>query len=206
MFTLRPNKKSSREQIAIKGVRDGILSLPGKKYRAVLEVSPVNFALKSEEEQEVVIDNYQRFLNSLSMPIQIIMRARAVDMDQYTASWREKAKNEKNPIYKKQIEDYTEFVDKLVTDNSILTRKFYVVVPDTVAKKQDASTDADLVRQRILLNCDIVAKGLNRLGMQTRMLESLEVLDLFYTFYNPKRAKVQPLTNLAQNSMAEGQA
>ena len=175
------------------------MCLPGNRFRAVLEVSPINFALKSDEEQEVVIDNFQSFLNSLSMPIQILMRARSVDMQQYTAFWKQKAATEKEEVYKQQIENYTKFVNQLVADNSILTRKFYVVVPAPELSKE---RDEEIIRQTLLMNCDIVAKGLARMGMQTKMLDSLEVLDLFYTFYNPKRAKLQPLANLAQSIMA----
>lgn len=203
MFSkLKPNKKSSREQIAIKSVQNGMLCLPGNKYRVILEVSPINFALKSEEEQEAVIDNYQSFLNSLSIPIQILMRSRAVDMDNYTNSWNERADKETSAIYKQQIRNYTKFVNELVTDNSILTRKFYIVIPDEDKSKK---TDVELIRQRILLNCDIIGKGLARMGMQTRLLNDLEVLDLFYSFYNPERAKLQPITNLAQSIVAEAQ-
>ena len=55
-------KDSSRKQIDIKEVRDGVLILPGGKYRTILEVSSVNFELKSDEEQDVLIDNFENFL------------------------------------------------------------------------------------------------------------------------------------------------
>lgn len=201
MFSLKQNKKSSREQIAIQGVDNGVLCLPGGRYRAILEVTPINFALKSDDEQEVIIDSFQAFLNALPCSMQIVMRTRAVDMDQYTSAWKERAEKEKDPIYKQQIENYSKFVQEIVTDNSVLTRRFYVVVPASAEKVQNK--DADIIRQHILLNCDIISKGLSRMGMQTRMLDSLEVLDLFYSFYNPTRAKVQPLSNLAKSILSE---
>lgn len=202
MFTqLKRTKRSSREQIAIQSIDNGILCLPGNRYRAILEVSPINFALKSDEEQEVIIDSFQAFLNALPCSIQIVMRTRAVDMDSYTHTWDERAAQEKDPTYKKQIENYSKFVQQIVTENSVLTRRFYVVVPAAADKIK--SKDSDIIRQHILLNCDIITKGLSRIGMQTRMLDSLEVLDLFYSFYNPTRAKIQPLSNLASNVLSE---
>ena len=198
MFTLKRNKKSSREQINIQGVENGILSLPGRKNRAVLEITPINFALKSDREQEAIIDNFQSFLNSLSTPIQIIMRARSVDMDEYTKGWTARAEKEENDLFKKQIENYTKFVNEIVADNKILTRRFYVVVPD-----EQTGSDAELSRQRIMINCEAVSKGLGRMNIKTRLLEDIEVLDLFYSFYSPKKAKVQPLSNLARNVIAE---
>ena len=80
------NKVSSRNQIAIKEVRDGILVLPNNEHRLVIETSSVNFELKSEAEQDVLIDSFQTFLNSLPSQLQILIRIREVDIDQYVDS------------------------------------------------------------------------------------------------------------------------
>jgi hypothetical protein len=50
------------------------------------------------------------------------------------------------------------------------------------------------MKEQLSLTADIVTKGLARLGMQSRQLSSLEVLDLFYSFYSPGQAKRQPLS------------
>ena len=182
-------KVSSRRQIDIKGVRDGVLLLPNDQYRVALHVSSVNFELKSEAEQNALIETYQSFLNSLACPLQIIVRIRELDMDKYLDDFNAGLATEKEEIYKTQIVNYTEFVQSLITTNKILARAFYVVVP-FVGREQDF----ELIREQLALNTDIVAKGLARLGMQSRQLTSLEMLDLFYSFYNPGQAKRQPIT------------
>jgi hypothetical protein len=85
MYTLLKlkSKKSSRRQIDIKGAKDGILLLPNNRYRSILKVSSLNFELKSEEEQDILIDTYESFLNSLGGPLQVLIRTREVDMDKY---------------------------------------------------------------------------------------------------------------------------
>jgi len=184
------SKVSSRRQIDIKGVKEGILILLDNQYRVVLQVSSINFELKSEAEQDALIDTYQSFLNSLSVPVQILVRIREMDMDKYLEEFQAKRTNEPKKIYKLQLQNYTEFVKSLITNNKILTRTFYVVIP--YAGKE---TDFEVVKENLALNTDIVAKGLSRLGMQSRQLSSLEILDLFYSFYNPGQAKRQPITN-----------
>lgn len=191
MFTLRKSdrKASSRQQINIKGVRDGVLMLPSSQYRVALEVSSLNFELKSEEEQDVLIDTYESFLNSLPCPLQIIVRIRELDMSKYLSDLQARHADEKEKVYKAQLENYSEFVQSLVEDNKILSRRFYVVLP--YGSKDDDFTAA---KERLMLNADLVAKGLMRMGVQTRQLGSLEVLDLFHSFYNPAQAKRQPIT------------
>lgn len=195
MFALQKSKSktSARHQIAIKGVRDGILILPGNQYRAVLEVSSLNFELRSEEEQDAIIDTYESFLNSVGSSLQILIRTREIDMDKYLEDLGERLDGETEPIYRDQLQNYDEFIRSLITTNKILTRHFYIVVPYGAHR----NTDFELVQEQINLKLDIVSKGMMRIGVHTKELSSLELLDLFYSFYSPAQAKIQPLTEQA---------
>src|SRR5690606_26254649 len=142
-----------------------------------------------EEEQDAIIDTYESFLNSVGTNLQILVRTREIDMDTYLEDINQRQKEETVPIYRTQLQNYDEFIRSLVTVNKILTRHFYVIVP----YKATGKTDFDLVSEQIKLRLDITAKGLARLGIHSTQLSSLEILDLFYSFYSPAQAKVQPL-------------
>jgi len=191
MWLLRKslNKVSSRKQISIKEVRDKILVLPNNEYRIVLETSSVNFELKSEDEQEVIIESFQNFINSLTTKLQILVRVREVDIDNYVAGIDRTKSKENEDIYKDQISNYCEFIQNLVSGNKILSRRFYIVIPYSAEDKNDFS----LVKEQLALNRDLIIRGLERLGMKARQLESIEILDLFYSFYNQSQIKTQEL-------------
>jgi len=74
---------SSRRQIAIKGVEGNILELPNNEFRLVVAASAINIELKSEAEQDAIIDTYQRFLNSLPCTIQIVEYIKEIDIEKY---------------------------------------------------------------------------------------------------------------------------
>lgn len=196
MFGLRKSdaKASARQQVALKGVRDGILLLPQNNYRAILSVSALNFELRSEDEQDAIIDTYESFLNSIGWPIQILVRTREIDMDDYLENLNHRLCSETIPVYKTQLKNYDEFIRSLIANNKILTRHFYIIIP---FQPSDNKADFDLIREQIKLRIDIIAKGMARLGMRTDKLDSLAVLDLFYSFYSPTQAKNQPLTERA---------
>lgn len=187
------NKTSSRNQIALKGVRDGILMLPNNEYRAILQVSSLNFELRSEDEQDAIIETYESFLNSVGTSLQILVRTREIDMDKYLEELADRLNGETVPIYRTQLQNYDEFIRSLITDNKILTRHFYIVLPYKVHGK----IDFDLVSEQLKIQMDIIIEGMSRLGMHAERLDSLEVLDLFYSFYSPTQAKLQPLTEQA---------
>ncbi len=181
------SKTSARTQIDIRGVKDGILMLPCNQYRLLMEVSSINFELKSEDEQDALIDTYESSLNSLPCAVQILVRMRELDMTSYLDNLKSLKNEEKEDIYKDQIDTYSEFVQGLVADNRILSRHFYVVLPISADEFMSA-------KEQLLNNADLVTKGFMRLGMRTRQLNSLEVLDLFQSFYSPSAAKSQPIT------------
>lgn len=195
MWLLNKSKQkiSSRRQIQIKEVKDGVIILPSNQCRVVLETSSINFELKSEAEQDVIIDSFQNFLNSLSFPVQILVRVREIDIDQYIEQILVKKDKEKEEAYKTQIQNYAEFIRNLVSGNKILARHFYFIiafVPD------DKKQDFDLTREQIRNREDIVVKGLEKIGMKVKSLDSLQVLQLFYNFYNPSQSKSQPLKEI----------
>jgi hypothetical protein len=193
MWLLSKNKSkvSSRKQMQLKEVRDGILILPNNRYRMVLETSSVNFELKSDEEQDVLLDGYQNFLNSLPSRLQILIKVREVDVASYLEQISKSKDTEKEAVYREQIDNYTEFIRKVISGNKILTRKFYIIIPyDHSGRKNDFS----VIREQMILQKDLVQRGLEKLGMKARCLDTLEVLHQFYSFYNSKQAKSQELT------------
>lgn len=205
MFLLNKSKgnTSSRRQIEIKEVKDDILVLPNNEYRIAIETSSINFELKSEEEQDVLIDGFQNFLNSLPSQLQILIRVREVDIDRYLEQIGKSKLTEKEKVYKDQIDNYSEFISNLVTGNKILSRRFYVIIP---YHHTDSNKDFKLIEEQIHLSRDIILRGLEKLGMRAKTLNSLELLDLFYNFYNPNQSKTQELKGDTIERMITGNA
>lgn len=188
-------KGSSRHQIAIKGVEDGILILPNDEHRIIIETSSINFHLMSQEEQDATVDIYMAFLNSLSFPIQIVQKVRALDLDDYLHTFKNKRHNEEIEVYRQQIDGYVKYVKSLVKTNKILSRQFYIVLPYRTKSKEGI----EVAREQLGNRLAIVEKGLGNVGIKTCLLNSLEILDLFYSSYNSTDAKQQPLTEQTIN-------
>ncbi len=191
-FRKTNNKRaSSRRQIQIKEVKDNILVLPNNAYCMLLETSSINFELKSEAEQDVLIDSFQNFLNALPCKLQVLIRIRELDVETYLEEISQNTSHEKESVYKKQLKNYQEFIKTLILGNKILSRRFYVVI----SHKPTDISDFSLIREQLMVNTDIVTKGLEKMGMKARNLDSLEILTMFYTFYTTGNSKIQPLTH-----------
>src|SRR3990167_2295884 len=121
--------KSTQSFLDVAEIRDSILILRDGGLRSILAVSSVNFALKSEDEQNAIVASYQNFLNSLDFPIQILMQSRRMDINPYLDLMRERLSTVNNRLLQIQISEYTEFIQKLVETTHIMSKTFFVIVP-----------------------------------------------------------------------------
>ena len=120
---------STQQSIDIAGIQEGIVLLKSGAYRLILSASAINFSLKSEEEQNSLIFQYQSFLNSLHFPIQIVMRSQKLDLNPYLKKINELKEQQTNELLRFQTEDYIDFISQLINLANIMKKSFYVVVP-----------------------------------------------------------------------------
>lgn len=210
--------KAAQEFLAIDSVRDGVLILKGgSEYRLIVMVSSLNFALKSAEEQDAIIFQYENFINSVDFSVQIIAQSRRLNILPYVETLRAREKEEQNELLKIQIGEYIEFVKSFVDLTNIVTKSFFVVVPfsPTIAektgiagsltsflgggKKKVASAGSASDEQfyeyknQLLQRADAVMTGLKRIGLRAAILNTEEIIELFYGLYNPGEAERQKL-------------
>src|SRR5258708_20305213 len=73
-------------RLGIDAIQDSVVALPGGEYRAVLEVSGTASPLADDAREEGLLAGFATFLNALSYPIQILVRATPVYLSHYLAS------------------------------------------------------------------------------------------------------------------------
>lgn len=120
---------STQRHLPFSQIRENVILLKDSSARVVLRCSTINFLLKSEEEQDAIIISFQRFLNALDFPVQIMVRSNKLDIDGYLEKLKEKAVNQKNPLLQNQTYEYIEYLKKLVEVAQIMKKEFYIVIP-----------------------------------------------------------------------------
>jgi len=120
---------STQEFVELQEVRDGVIFLKNGALRQLLMVSGINFDLKSETEQDLMTYGYQNLLNGLDFSIQIFIHSRRLNIENYLQKLQERHNQETNELLKTQIAEYIEFIKSFVTDNAIMDKNFFVVIP-----------------------------------------------------------------------------
>ena len=193
--------KTAQDIVPIKEVRDGIAILRDGGMRAIVMVSAINFALKSGDEQQAVVLQFQNFLNSVNFPIQICVQSRRLDIRPYIATLEVREREQTNDLMKIQMREYAQFIRRFTELNNIMTKSFFVVVPyapsiggEALARGrgENAGDRFDEHRTQIEQRIAVVQSGLTRCGLRTIQLGTEEVVELFYRLFNPGDVE-QPL-------------
>ena len=114
-----------------------------EKKIAVLKVESINYSIKPDEERKAIIYAFQKFLNSLDFPIQIIMVTGVLDLNEYLKA--SEKKEIKGRVFKGIYKEYVAFLKKTVWDNSILNKSFYIAIPET----SDIETQIKICKERL---------------------------------------------------------
>jgi len=188
----------TKQFIQVKEVRDGMLVLKDGGLRAIILVSSMNFELKSDIEKQGIIDAYQGFLNSLDYPLEVLVNSRQINLDEYMLDLKASYAKQENELLKLQIGEYMNFVNGLVEISNAVSKNFYVIVSYSASEKtssilkgktMSANYSAKQLEEfatQLWQRVKQIRVGLIGLGLHAEPLNTKEVIELLYNFYNPE--------------------
>ena len=225
------NPNSTQNTLLLSEVRDNMVIMADGSFRAVVACKSINFDLMSSREREGVEYSYQNFLNSLNHPVQILIRSQRIDIGPYIEKLVQIRQNQDNMLLNVLMDDYINFIDILSQEANIMDKSFFIAIPyypsgdisnfvekgkgffdklfarpQNVVTKIDAET-YEKAKTEIKNRVDSVMAGLFQLGVQSVQLNTKELGELYYNFYNPDTAVREPLgdfNNIATTFVKKG--
>lgn len=193
------SKATTQKFIEILDIVDNVVLLASGNACSVIEVQATNFALLSQEEQNVRVLSYSSLLNSLSFPIQVFIRSKKIDISSYLRLLSDEVEKSQNELLKNQINLYRDFVQELVKVNAVLDKKFYIVVPYTglesgIGMSQDNFFLA--AKAKLATKTESLHSMLRRMNLSARTLGKEELVKLFHEIYN---GDLEQIDKISQN-------
>jgi hypothetical protein len=168
----------------------------------VLEIGSVNFGLQGEAEQEAVTAGFAACLNSLTFPVQIVVRVLPIDIGGYLAYLDQRTRH-RSPDLIDLAHDYSTFLQRLARNRTLLERRFYLVVPAHLeatpggwrlfARRQHSGS-IESARRQLTFRCEEIERLLGRCGLSVRRLSAGELAQLFSACWCAELAHSQRLT------------
>lgn len=222
---------TTQEQLPFEYIRRGVVKLKNGQYIKLLQVPCINTQLMEEEEKELVRETYAGLLNSLDFKIQFYKQSRLVDINDYLAFVKER-ENESDNLFKANgLKEYGKFVRELIKENSVQTKKDFLVVSfrevnktnksdskDTLKKYRKGEEDAIISEEESVMKEErmyekayktltqrekTLQKQLRRFGMNAMILGDKEAFELFYIAYNKDRSVYQSLKGVDPNNFTK---
>ena len=206
------NLFNTETMLPISEVKNGIVILKDWWLRSIIKVEGLNLDLKNFDEQQVILEQYKRFLNWLAFPIQILIRNTYLDLTEYLSYLKKNLKWIDNPALKRQWDNYITFLEWI--DNQqwlIYVKEFYIVIPyywderdaeqvnrsrwDKFLNILNAKEDVEVIveRYRTFIKCEqniqtrenVLIAWLNDLWMSAERLDTAGAVSLLFRMYNP---------------------
>lgn len=194
---------ATQQFVPIEHVRDGVIVLKTGELRSVIITSSLNLALKSEDEQQAILMQFQNFLNSLDFPVEFFIQSRKLNIKPYIDLLEERSGEVKEDLLKIQIHEYIGFITKFAEETNIMTKHFFIVVPYIAVAQAGGAANSSLMsfggggdklsdqkafetsRLQLDQRMATVMQGLTRFGLRGQKLGTEEVVELFYKLFNP---------------------
>jgi len=219
--TRKANAAASVQRfLPVAEVRNETILLKNGGMRAVIAVEAMNFNLKSETEQQGIIAGYGSFVNTLTFPLQIVIRSSRTNIDDYLDAVRAIGEKNPNELLKNQTLSYIAFMEKLLDVADIMQKRFYVVIPidqsirhktaieqffdwlhpdDTSARATQRNHSFRQGSRQLKERTDLVMGGLSSIGLHCKRLDTRELIELLYVTYNPHTAQTQKIPKQASD-------
>jgi hypothetical protein len=208
---------TTQNHLDVEDVVQNILILKDGSCALVLKIGAVNFNLLSEEEQDAIIFAYAALLNSLTFPIQILIRSQRKDITNYLKLLETQQTRQPNPIIRTRLSQYHLFVQRLVKERQVLDKKCYVVIPflrielglstPSLVNPQKAAGlpfDKNYIIEKAIAALepkrDHLIRQFGRIGLSARQLSTRELIELFYAIYNPHGSSLAIDQNLSSQT------
>lgn len=170
----------------------------------VLLASSINFALKSVDEQEAILRQFQSFLNTIDFSVQFYVQSRRLDIQPYLDILAERESKQDNDLMKIQLKEYMQFVKTFTNEVDVMSKSFFIIVPYTPVTanlQSNLSNFKELLggKKNVYFNDDnfkehklqldqrvaLVEQGLSAIGVRSILLQNDELVELYYHIFNP---------------------
>jgi hypothetical protein len=199
---------STQDHLDIYDIKEDTVILKSGAASAVIEAGAINFDLLSQREQDAAIMAYSGLLNSITFPMQVVIKSKIINISDYIKKIEKAETQVVSPLLKNAVVDYRNFIEGLVENFSILDKRFYISVTHNKGISMPTTSPFGWVKdlfglthkskghinvQDVLYKAkpqidpkvDHVIKEFKRININAKRLNTEELIKFFYESYNP---------------------
>lgn len=161
--------------VLVKEIKNDVIETIDKRRIAILKVEPLNFSIKPDGSKEAITGMFQKFINSIDFPIQILMNTESLDLAEYFTELDSKVK--KNGKFEHLFKHYKSELESVAVQHNVLNRTFYLIVPE---------------RNDLSVQLQICQKKIDAIGLKSSRLKNDQLKEIVTRFFCSKKGSLLP--------------
>lgn len=203
-----PLTSTTQDFVPVADITNDIVIYKDGGAALIMESTSLNFGLLSEKEQEAVIAAYAAMINSLTFSTQIVVLTQKKDISSYLNFLNEQAKKITQPLLANLMQNYRNFISESVKKKNVLGKRFFVIlylsplelgIAKSVATITKGGGPLPFPKSYVIKKAKItlyprrdhLIRQAGRLGIKFKQLTTPELINLYYSIYNPEKPAVK---------------
>ena len=155
-------------------------------YIKVLEVTPINYNLKSDLEKEAILNSYKLFFKTCHFDIQILIQSNKEDLSHHISKIKKNIFKKENKYLKNLTENYIQYISNLNNNKKSSSKKFYIIIKNQPINKKEKNIE--IIKQELNEKYLKIKECLSRCGNKVNNIdEKEEIIKIFFSFLNTKK-------------------
>ena len=155
-------------------------------YIKVLEVTPINYNLKSDLEKEAILNSYKLFFKTCHFDIQILIQSNKEDLSHHISKIKKNILKKENKYLKYLTENYIQYISNLNNNKKSSSKKFYIIIKNQPINKKEKNME--IIKQELNEKYLKIKECLSRCGNKVNNIdEKEEIIKIYFSFLNTKK-------------------
>ena len=179
--------KTVQEWIPIRNIwKEGIIEIENNTYIKILEVTPINYNLKSDLEKEAILNSYKTFFRTCQFDIQILIQSNKEDLTHHISKLKKYISKKENKYLKNLTENYIQYISNLNNNKKSSSKKFYIIIKNQLFNKKEKNME--IIKQELNEKYIKIKECLARCGNKVNNIDDKEeILKIFFSYLNTKK-------------------
>ena len=167
----------------IKILDNGIVLLKNQKYIKIIKVLPINFFMKTDFEQESILEAYKTFLKTCNFDIQILIQSKKENISSIVNLVKEQIEKDDNEKINELRRKYINYIEESNIKSKSSSKNFYIVIK----KENNDFKDEEIIMEELKDKYLKIKNCLIRCGNEVEEISKEEIKEVIYSFFNTRK-------------------
>ena len=181
-------QKSIKEWNPIKEIyTNSIIKTKRNKFIKIIEVTPINYNLKSDLEKKAILNSYKVFLKTCSFNIQILIQSNKENLESHIKEIQKNTNKIENKYLINIAQEYIENIKKINITKKSSSKKFYIIIENEKTNEKNTNLN-EIIENELKEKYFKIKENLSRCGNNCyEITEKNEILDIYFSFFNTRK-------------------